>query len=82
MPEWPAPDFVNPEEEREYLVDIIKTGIRFMIFSAISYSVFLWVVSRILLNEEIINGALSWSNSVILGFSTVVIRVWNSTFFK
>lgn len=80
--DWPAPDFVSPEEERAYLMDIIKTGIRFMIFSAISYALFLWVASRILMNSEIINGSLSWGNSLVLGFSTVVIRVWNSTFFK
>lgn len=80
--DWPAPDFANPEEERQYLLDIIKTGIRFMIFSGISYAVFLWVTARILMNSEIISGSLSWGNSVLLGFSAVVIRVWNSTFFK
>lgn len=80
--EWPAPEMVSPEEERQYLLDVIKTGIRFMIFSIMGMTVFLWVAANILSKSGIIGGSISWTNCGILAFSAVLIRLWNSTFFK
>jgi hypothetical protein len=79
---WPEPDFVSPEEERQYALDIVKQGIRFMIFSVLATTAFLWVVTNILANSNLISSSISWVNCGILSFFYVVLRVWNSTFFK
>ena len=83
MPDqWPDPELVSPEEERQYLLDIVKQGIRFIIFSVLATTVFLWVVTNILSDSNVISQSISWVNCGILSLFYVVLRVWNSTFFK
>jgi hypothetical protein len=83
MPDqWPDPELISPEEERQYALDIVKQGIRFIIFSVLVTTVFLWVVTNILANANVISASISWANCGILSLFYVVLRVWNSTFFK
>ena len=83
MPEqWPDPELISPEEERQYALDIVKQGIRFIIFSVLATTVFLWVVTNILANANVISSSISWVNCGILSLFYVILRVWNSTFFK
>ena len=80
--QWPEPEIFSPEEERQYALDIVKQGIRFIIFSVLATTVFLWVVTNILANANVISASISWANCGILSLFYVVLRVWNSTFFK
>ena len=83
MPDqWPDPELISPEEERQYALDIVKQGIRFIIFSVLATTVFLWVVTNILANANVISSSISWVNCGILSLFYVILRVWNSTFFK
>ena len=83
MPDqWPDPELISPEEERQYALDIVKQGIRFIIFSVLATTVFLWVVTNILANANVISSSVSWANCGILSLFYVILRVWNSTFFK
>lgn len=83
MPDqWPDPELISPEEERQYALDIVKQGIRFIIFSVLATTVFLWVVTNILANANVISSSISWANCGILSLFYVILRVWNSTFFK
>jgi hypothetical protein len=83
MPDqWPEPELISPEEERQYALDIVKQGIRFIIFSVLATTVFLWVVTNILANANVISSSISWLNCGILSLFYVILRVWNSTFFK
>jgi hypothetical protein len=79
--QWPEPE-INEEEQREYQIDLIKTGIRFFIFTSISYSFFLWVVSILLFQSNITDGSISWWNSCIIALLGTFVRVWDRTFFK
>lgn len=78
---WPEPE-LNEEEQRAFLIDTIKTGIRFFIFTTITYAFLLWVVSILLFNSNIIDGSISWLNSCIIAFIGTFARVWDRTFFK
>jgi hypothetical protein len=78
---WPEPE-VNEEEQRAYLIDVVKTGIRFFIFTSLTYSFLLWVVSILLYNSNITNGSISWPNSCLIAFIATFARVWDRTFFK
>jgi hypothetical protein len=78
---WPEPQ-ISEEEQREYQMDLIKTGIRFFIFTGISYSFFLWVVSNLLAQSNIVDGSISWWNSCVIAFLGTFVRVWDRTFFK
>ena len=80
--QWPEPEIFSPEEERQYALDIVKQGIRFIIFSVLATTVFLWVVTNILANANVISASISWANCGILSLFYVVLRVRNSTFFK
>ena len=83
MPDqWPDPELISPEEERQSALDIVKQGIRFIIFSVLATTVFLWVVTNILANANVISSSISWLNCGILSLFYVILRVWNSTFFK
>lgn len=79
--DWPEPD-LNPEEQRAYFIDVVKTGVRFFIFTSISYAFLLWVVAIMLERSNIIDGSISWVNSCIIAFLGTFIRVWDRTFFK
>jgi hypothetical protein len=78
---WPEPE-LSTEEQRAYQIDVIKTGIRFFIFTTICYSFFLWAVSNLLVESNIIDGSISWLNSCIIAFIGTFVRVWDRTFFK
>ena len=78
---WPEPE-LSTEEQRAYQIDLIKTGIRFFIFTGISYSFFLWVVSNLLAQSNIVEGSISWANCCIIAFLGTFVRVWDRTFFK
>lgn len=78
---WPEPE-LNEEEQRAFLIDTIKTGIRFFIFTTITYAFLLWVISILLFNSNIIDGSISWLNSCIIAFIGTFARVWDRTFFK
>ena len=83
MPDqWPDPELISPEEERQYALDIVKQGIRFIIFSVLATTVFLWVITNILADSNVISQSISWVNCGILSLFYVVLRVWNSTFLK
>jgi hypothetical protein len=78
---WPEPE-LNPEEQRAYMIDAVKTGIRFFIFTTIAYAFLLWVVTILLAESAIIEGSISWFNSCIIAFIGTFVRVWDRTFFK
>jgi hypothetical protein len=79
---WPEPEMASPEEERSYQIDMIKTGIRFFIFTSVLYAFLLWVVSIMLVRSNIIDGSISWTNSAIIAFLATFVRVWDRTFLK
>ena len=81
MSDFPPP-YATPEEERQYMMDVIKAGLRFLIITAFFYTGAIWVVSRILNNSGIIDGALSWGSAAIIGVGGIILRTWDRTFFK
>lgn len=81
MSDWPEPE-LSSAEQREYQVDLVKTGIRFFIFTTLAYAFLVWVVSIVLANSNIIEGSVSWTNSALVAFLGTFVRVWDRTFFK
>lgn len=78
---WPAPD-ENEEENVEYQWAVVRSGLYFIIFSILLYSLFVWVAAGILKNSEIISGRLSWTGACSLVGMWIFYRIWNKTFFK
>lgn len=77
---WPAPD--AEEENEAYQWAVIRTGLYFIIFSILLYSVFVYLGIRILNNSGIISGYLSWPQTSGLVAIFIFMRAWNKTFFK
>lgn len=81
MSDWPEPE-LSSAEQREYQIDLLKTGIRFFIFTTLAYAFLLWAVSNLLADSNIIDGSVSWTNSALIAFLGTFVRVWDRTFFK
>lgn len=81
--DWDAPDFSpSSAEERAYAWDVIKTGMRFLIFTTLLYTLIIWGFVNLLFRSDILSGDISWHYAGILSFGVIVLRLWNKAFFK
>ena len=79
--DWDAPE-LSSADERAYLLDVVKTGIRFLVFTCLLYTVGIWGFSNLLVRSGILSDSVSWHYAGIISFGIVVLRLWNKTFFK
>ena len=79
---WGPPEDIEEEELTDYQKAIIRTGITFLVFSILLLGAAIWGLSKILYNSQIIDGALGWSDAMIVSFIISVTSVWRKTFFK
>ena len=82
MPDFEDMDFATPEEEREFMLDIVKTGLRFLAFTSLWYGFIVWTVLRALEANGIISGNLNWVQSCMIAFLVTFSRMWDRTFFR
>jgi|688.fasta_scaffold1083559_2 hypothetical protein len=79
--DWDAPE-LSSADERAYLLDVVKTGIRFLVFTCLLYTVGIWGFSNLLVRSDILSGSISWQHAGIMSFGIVVLRLWNKSLFK
>jgi hypothetical protein len=79
--DWDAPE-LSSADERAYLWDIVKTGIRLLVFTCLLYTIGIWGFSNLLVRSGILSDSVSWHYAGIISFGIVVLRLWNKTFFK
>jgi hypothetical protein len=77
---WPAPQ--EEEETPEFRWAVIRTGLYFIVFSVLLFSLFLWLTSAVLENAGILSGSLTWTQSCALVAMFIFSRTWSRTFFK
>lgn len=73
---------VSDSEQRAYAWDVIKTGLRFLIFTTVLYTLCIWGFSNLLQRSNIISGNIDWHAAGIIGFGIIFLRLWDRTFFK
>ena len=79
--DWDAPE-LSSADERAYLWDVVKTGIRLLVFTCLLYTIGIWGFSNLLVRSGILSDSVSWHYAGIISFGIVVLRLWNKTFFK
>lgn len=85
MPEfddWESDFPVGTTEETEYVWDVVKTGLRFLIFTCLLYTFFVWGISKILVRSDILSGEIRWHDAGLIALGIVFVRMWERTFFK
>lgn len=81
--DWDAPEIASTEdEERQYALDVVKTALRFCIFSVFLYTLIIWGFSNLLMKSNILPSSVPWHYAGILSMGIIVLRVWDKTFFK
>lgn len=79
--DWDAPEY-SSAEERAYAWDVIKTGIRFLVFTCLLYTIAIWGFVNLLFKSDILAGDVSWHYAGIMSFGIVMLRLWDRTFMK
>lgn len=76
MPENDAAD------QRAYAWDLIKTGLRFLVFTCLLYTFIIWGFTNLLVDSDILSGSVSWLHAGVMSLGIILIRMWDKTFFK
>ncbi len=81
FPDWDAPEY-SSADERAYAWDVIKTGIRFLVFTCLLYTLAIWGISNLLVKSGILSGSISWHYAGIISLGIILLRLWDKSFFK
>lgn len=69
-------------DQRAYAWDVVKTGLRFLIFTCLLYTLIIWGFTNLLVKSDILSGAISWQHAGVMSFGIIFLRIWDRTFFK
>jgi hypothetical protein len=69
-------------DQRAYAWDVIKTGLRFLVFTCLLYTFIIWGFANLLVKSDILSGDISWQHAGMMSVGIIFLRMWDRTFFK
>ena len=77
--DWDSPSL--NEDEKQYAMDVVKSGFRFLIFTCFMYTFIAWSLFNLLDGRGIISGNITWLQAGAISFGIIVVRMWDRVFF-